>query len=77
MSPTQQASAASRAVASNNEFLTFVLDKDWCGINILRARKICGYNAVTAVANTPPFIKSVSTRAASSSPSSICASSLS
>ena len=59
MNATQEASAGSHSVVSNNEFLTFTLGKEEYGIDILRVQEIRGYDAVTAIANTPPFIKGV------------------
>ncbi len=59
MNPTQEASAGGQAAVSNNEFLTFTLGKEEYGIDILRVQEIRGYDAVTAIANTPPFIKGV------------------
>ena len=45
--------------ATNNEFLTFTLGKEEYGIDILKVQEIRGYDAVTAIANTPQFIKGV------------------
>ena len=59
MSSTQEVSAVSHAAVSNNEFLTFTLGMEEYGIDILRVQEIRGYDAVTAIANTPPFIKGV------------------
>ncbi|MBI4938785.1 MAG: chemotaxis protein CheW [Nitrosomonadales bacterium] len=44
---------------TNNEFLTFTLGNEEYGIDILRVQEIRGYDAVTAIANTPEFIKGV------------------
>lgn len=44
---------------TNNEFLTFTLGKEEYGIDILKVQEIRGYDAVTAIANTPAFIKGV------------------
>ena len=59
MTSTQEASAGAHTAISNNEFLTFTLGKEEYGIDILRVQEIRGYDAVTAIANTPPFIKGV------------------
>ena len=59
MSPAQEAPAGGHQAVSNNEFLTFTLGKEEYGIDILRVQEIRGYDAVTAIANTPPFIKGV------------------
>ena len=45
--------------AVGNEFLTFTLGKEEYGIDILKVQEIRGYDAVTAIANTPEFIKGV------------------
>jgi len=44
---------------SNNEFLTFILGHEEYGIDILKVQEIRGYDAVTAIANMPEFIKGV------------------
>lgn len=41
------------------EFLTFTLGQEEYGIDILRVQEIRGYDAVTSIANAPPFIKGV------------------
>jgi hypothetical protein len=41
------------------EFLTFTLGHEEYGIDILRVQEIRGYDAVTSIANSPPFIKGV------------------
>ena len=46
-------------VLANNEFLTFTLGKEEYGVDILKVQEIRGYDAVTAIANTPEFIKGV------------------
>lgn len=45
--------------SSKDEFLTFTLGKEEYGIDILKVQEIRGYDAVTAIANTPEFIKGV------------------
>jgi purine-binding chemotaxis protein CheW len=42
-----------------NEYLSFVLDDEIYGIEILKVQEIRGYDAVTKIANTPDFIKGV------------------
>ena len=59
MNQTHEVSAGSKSAISNNEFLTFTLGKEEYGIDILRVQEIRGYDAVTAIANTPNFIKGV------------------
>lgn len=45
--------------AVGGEFLTFTLGAEEYGMDILKVQEIRGYDAVTAIANTPPFIKGV------------------
>jgi purine-binding chemotaxis protein CheW len=44
---------------SGGEFLTFTLGHEEYGMDILKVQEIRGYDAVTAIANTPAFIKGV------------------
>ena len=44
---------------ASGEFLTFTLGAEEYGMDILKVQEIRGYDAVTAIANTPPFIKGV------------------
>ncbi len=41
------------------EYLTFRLDSEEYGIDILKVQEIRGYDAVTKIAGAPPFIKGV------------------
>ena len=41
------------------EFLTFTLGSEEYGVDILKVQEIRGYDPVTAIANTPAFIKGV------------------
>ncbi|MEY8709577.1 chemotaxis protein CheW [Mangrovibacter phragmitis] len=45
--------------ASGQEFLVFTLGDEEYGIDILKVQEIRGYDQVTRIANTPPFIKGV------------------
>jgi len=45
--------------AAGGEFLTFTLGAEEYGMDILKVQEIRGYDAVTAIANTPAFIKGV------------------
>ena len=47
------------AAVAGNEFLTFRLGEEEYGIAILKVQEIRGYDSVTRIANTPPFIKGV------------------
>ena len=58
MQDTSQASP-SRPAQPPCEFLAFRLGSEEYGINILKVQEIRGYEAVTAIANAPDFIKGV------------------
>ncbi len=45
--------------SAGGEFLTFTLGAEEYGMDILKVQEIRGYDAVTAIANTPAFIKGV------------------
>jgi purine-binding chemotaxis protein CheW len=45
--------------AARRELLTFTLGREEYGIDILKVQEIRGYDAVTAIANAPEFIKGV------------------
>jgi purine-binding chemotaxis protein CheW len=47
------------ASADAREYLTFRLGQEEYGIDILKVQEIRGYDAVTAIANAPTFIKGV------------------
>ena len=51
--------AGNQPAGTHNEFLSFTLGKEEYGIDILKVQEIRGYDAVTAIANTPDFIKGV------------------
>jgi purine-binding chemotaxis protein CheW len=51
--------AAAADAGSAREYLTFRLGNEEYGIDILKVQEIRGYDAVTAIANAPPFIKGV------------------
>ncbi len=63
MLQTVQSRASGAAVAadagSEREYLTFRLGNEEYGIDILKVQEIRGYDAVTAIANAPAFIKGV------------------
>jgi purine-binding chemotaxis protein CheW len=46
-------------VAASGEYLTFTLGAEEYAIDILKVQEIRGYDAVTKIANAPPFIKGV------------------
>jgi purine-binding chemotaxis protein CheW len=47
------------AGGDGSQFLTFVLGSEEYGLDILRVQEIRGYSAITAIPNTPPYIKGV------------------
>jgi len=47
------------AEVATDEFLTFILGSEEYGVEILKVQEIRGYDTVTQIANTPPFIKGV------------------
>ena len=57
--PTRNGAQAGAATAQANEFLTFRLGSESYGIEILKVQEIRGYEAPTAIANAPAFIKGV------------------
>jgi len=59
-SPAAAGSGGSAGVMpGTSEFLTFRLGAEEYGVEILKVQEIRGYDAVTAIANTPDFIKGV------------------
>ena len=50
---------AESAVAGAREYLTFRLDQEEYGIDILKVQEIRGYEPPTRIANAPEFIKGV------------------
>ncbi len=54
-----ESNTANTSGAAGGEFLTFTLGAEEYGMDILKVQEIRGYDAVTAIANTPPFIKGV------------------
>jgi purine-binding chemotaxis protein CheW len=59
MEPAAPAAAGKAGGARGSEFLAFRLGAEEYGIEILKVQEIRGYEAVTAIANVPPFIKGV------------------
>jgi len=51
--------AAMNEVGHAQEYLTFTLGPEEYAIDILKVQEIRGYDAVTTIANAPPFIKGV------------------
>ena len=56
---TASTTAAERAAAMPNEFLSFRLGGEEYGIDILRVQEIRSYESPTRIANAPHFIKGV------------------
>lgn len=62
MSQTMQETNQMVADAANgatSQYLTFTLGKEEYAVDILKVQEIRGYDAVTAIANAPSFIKGV------------------
>ena len=57
--PRTTAVATAGDAAGEREYLTFRLGNEEYGIDILKVQEIRGYDAVTAIANAPAFIKGV------------------
>ena len=57
--PRTNAVATAGDAAGEREYLTFRLGNEEYGIDILKVQEIRGYDAVTAIANAPAFIKGV------------------
>jgi len=55
----QEHKQADAGTDQSREYLTFRLGKEEYGLNILNVQEIRGYDAVTKIANSPPFIKGV------------------
>lgn len=53
------ATETATSTAAGGEFLTFTLGHEEYGMDILKVQEIRGYDSVTAIANTPAFIKGV------------------
>src|SRR5262249_43921894 len=43
----------------SNQFLTFTLDSEEYGIEILKVQEIKGFSKITPIPNAPPFVKGV------------------
>ena len=56
---THAGAAASDEDLVSSEYLTFTLGSEEYAIDILRVQEIRGYDQVTAIANSPTFIKGV------------------
>ncbi len=59
LAATASTTAADRAAAMPNEFLSFRLGEEEYGVDILRVQEIRSYEAPTRIANAPHFIKGV------------------
>ena len=59
LSVTQEANAGLSASAKEGKYLTFALGPEEYGLEILRVREIIGYIDVTAVPQTPSYVKGV------------------
>ncbi len=59
MTETAEALSSGTSHHHGGEYLTFLLGEEHYCLEILKVQEIRGYDAVTAIANTPPFIKGV------------------
>lgn len=59
MDMNQTNEGGSKAAAGPREYLTFRLDQEEYGIDILKVQEIRGYERPTRIANAPEFIKGV------------------
>src|SRR5476649_907988 len=59
MTMATETTTANTSGSAGGEFLTFTLGSEEDGMDILKVQEIRGYDAVTAIANTPAFIKGV------------------
>jgi purine-binding chemotaxis protein CheW len=55
----RDSAGAAAGVQASNEYLTFTLGKEECGIEVLKVQEIRGYEAVTRIANAPECITGV------------------
>jgi purine-binding chemotaxis protein CheW len=56
---TQQGAAATGVAANAEQFLTFMLNGEEYGVDILRVQEIKGWESATEIPNTPPYIRGV------------------
>jgi purine-binding chemotaxis protein CheW len=56
---TQAVSNNGTAVANAEQFLTFMLNGEEYGVDILRVQEIKGWESATEIPNTPPYIRGV------------------
>lgn len=56
---TQQGVVATGVAANAEQFLTFMLNGEEYGVDILRVQEIKGWESATEIPNTPPYIRGV------------------
>jgi purine-binding chemotaxis protein CheW len=59
MTPIELPSGTGSSAAKGSEYLTFRLDREEYGIDILKVQEIRGYEPPTRIAHAPPFVKGV------------------
>jgi purine-binding chemotaxis protein CheW len=59
MGETQSTHGMIGLASDSNQFLTFLLGKEEYGIEILKVQEIRGFSTITAIPNTPVYIKGV------------------
>lgn len=57
--PLDMNAADYNAGGEGMQYLTFIMDNEEYGVDILRVQEIKGWDSVTPIPNTPPYIKGV------------------
>jgi purine-binding chemotaxis protein CheW len=57
--PVDQVSGSMASAADSGQFLTFTLQNEEYGIEILKVQEIKGFSKITPIPNAPPFVRGV------------------
>ena len=57
--PDDRATDSMASAADNGQFLTFTLQNEEYGIEILKVQEIKGFSKITPIPNSPPFVRGV------------------
>ena len=57
--PDDRANDSMASAADNGQFLTFTLQNEEYGIEILKVQEIKGFSKITPIPNAPPFVRGV------------------
>jgi purine-binding chemotaxis protein CheW len=57
--PDDRATDSMASAADNGQFLTFTLQNEEYGIEILKVQEIKGFSKITPIPNAPPFVRGV------------------